>query len=98
MSGRPSPERLGPATSWLSGGLTNLDYKATTPSGTFVIRLFGRDAELLAIDRETEQAATSMAVRRGGDELGRVRWGDIERDGQADAGQVLLELAESGRE
>ena len=82
----------------LSGGLTNLNYKATTPSGTFVIRLFGRDAGLLAIDRETEQAATSMAVRRGGDELGRVRWGDIERDGQADAGQVLLELAESGRE
>jgi len=49
----------------LSGGLTNLNYKATTPSGTFVIRLFGRDAELLAIDRETEQAATSMAAGLG---------------------------------
>jgi len=49
----------------LSGGLTNLNYKATTPSGTFVIRLFGRDAGLLAIDRETEQAATSMAARLG---------------------------------
>jgi hypothetical protein len=49
----------------LSGGITNLNYKATTPSGTFVIRLFGRDSELLAIDRETEQAATSMAARLG---------------------------------
>jgi hypothetical protein len=38
-----------------------------------------------------------VAVRRGGDELGRVRWGDVERDGRADAGQVSLELAESGR-
>jgi thiamine kinase-like enzyme len=49
----------------LSGGITNLNYKATTPSGTFVIRLFGRDSELLAIDRETEQAATSMAAGLG---------------------------------
>jgi hypothetical protein len=38
--------------------------------------------------------SATVAVRRGGDELGRVRWGDVERDGRADAGQVLLELAE----
>jgi len=25
-----------------------------------------------------------------------VRWGDVERDGRADAGQVLLELVEEG--
>src|ERR1700683_711022 len=49
----------------LSGGITNLNSKATTPSGAFVIRLFGRDSELLAIDRETEQAATSMAAQLG---------------------------------
>jgi thiamine kinase-like enzyme len=49
----------------LPGGLTNLNYKATMPAGTFVIRLFGRDAELLAIDRQVEQAATSMAARLG---------------------------------
>ncbi|MGH3184595.1 MAG: hypothetical protein ACRDOE_22190, partial [Streptosporangiaceae bacterium] len=36
-------------------------------------------------------------VRQGDSELGRVRWGDVERDGRADAGQVLLELAEGGR-
>ena len=49
----------------LPGGLTNLNYKATTPGGTYVIRLFGRDAELLAIDRKAEQAAASMAARLG---------------------------------
>ena len=41
--------------------------------------------------------SATVAVRRGDDELGRVRWGDIERDGRADAGRVSLELAESGR-
>ncbi|MGH3298032.1 MAG: CehA/McbA family metallohydrolase, partial [Trebonia sp.] len=41
--------------------------------------------------------SATVAVRRGDDELGRVRWGDVERDGRADAGQVSLELAESGR-
>jgi hypothetical protein len=41
--------------------------------------------------------SATIAVRRGGDELGRVRWGDLERDGRADAGQVILELADSGR-
>ncbi|MEN3264447.1 choline/ethanolamine kinase family protein [Pseudonocardia sp.] len=49
----------------LPGGLTNLNYKATTPGGTYVIRLFGRDAELLAIDRKVERAAGSMAARLG---------------------------------
>ena len=41
--------------------------------------------------------SATVAVRRGGDELGRVRWGDVERDGRAEAGQVALELAENGR-
>ncbi len=41
--------------------------------------------------------SATVAVRRGDDELGRVRWGDVERDGRADAGQVSLELTESGR-
>jgi thiamine kinase-like enzyme len=49
----------------LAGGLTNLNYKATTPGGTYVIRLFGRDGELLAIDRKVERAAASMAARLG---------------------------------
>jgi hypothetical protein len=41
--------------------------------------------------------SATVTVRREGDELGRVRWGDVERDGRADAGQVTLELTESGR-
>ena len=41
--------------------------------------------------------SATVAVRRGEDELGRVRWGDMERDGRAEAGQVSLELTESGR-
>jgi thiamine kinase-like enzyme len=49
----------------LPGGLTNLNYKATTPTGAYVIRLFARDAELLAIDRDAELAAASMAARLG---------------------------------
>ncbi len=31
----------------LPGGITNVNYKASTPDGTYVIRLFGQDAELL---------------------------------------------------
>jgi hypothetical protein len=41
--------------------------------------------------------SATVTVRRGDDELGRVRWGDVERDGRADAGQVSLELTEGGR-
>jgi hypothetical protein len=41
--------------------------------------------------------SATVAVRRGDDQLGRVRWGDVERDGRADVGQVSLELTESGR-
>jgi hypothetical protein len=41
--------------------------------------------------------SATVAVRRGDEELGRVRWGDVERDGRADAGQVSLELVEGGR-
>jgi hypothetical protein len=41
--------------------------------------------------------SATIAVRRDGAELGRVRWGDIARDGRADAGRVSFELAESGR-
>jgi len=41
--------------------------------------------------------SATVTVRRGGDELGRVRWGDVERDGRADTGRVSLELVEDGR-
>jgi hypothetical protein len=41
--------------------------------------------------------SATVAIRRGDDELGRVRWGDVERAGRAEAGQVSLELVEDGR-
>jgi hypothetical protein len=41
--------------------------------------------------------SATITVRRGDDELGRVRWGDVQRDGRADAGRVRLELTENGR-
>jgi len=41
--------------------------------------------------------SATVAVRQGDIELGRVRWGDVERDGRADTGRVTLELAEDGR-
>jgi len=41
--------------------------------------------------------SATLAVRHGGQELGRVRWGDVRRDGRADAGQVSVELVEDGR-
>ena len=41
--------------------------------------------------------SATVAVRRGEDELGRVRWGDVERDGRAEADRVSLELTEGGR-
>lgn len=49
----------------LTGGITNVNFKASTPDGTYVIRLFGRWAELLAIDRANEQEATVMAAGLG---------------------------------
>jgi hypothetical protein len=41
--------------------------------------------------------SATVAVRRGDAELGRVRWGDVERDGRAEAGRMSVELTESGR-
>jgi thiamine kinase-like enzyme len=49
----------------LPGGITNTNYKASTPDGSYVIRLFGQDAELLAINRAHEEQATLMAARLG---------------------------------
>jgi len=42
--------------------------------------------------------SATVAVRQGEDELGRVRWGDVERDGRADTGQAVLELSARGRQ
>ena len=41
--------------------------------------------------------SATVTVRRGDAELAQVRWGDVERDGRADVGQISLKLTESGR-
>jgi thiamine kinase-like enzyme len=49
----------------LDGGLTNRNYKVSTPGGTFVARVFSRGAELLAINRDDEYRNTATAAAAG---------------------------------
>ncbi|MGI9085070.1 MAG: phosphotransferase [Aeromicrobium sp.] len=49
----------------LSGGLTNLNLKVTTPKGVFVARCSRSDTSLLGIDREAEHANTRSAELAG---------------------------------
>src|SRR3954468_13399546 len=49
----------------LAGGLTNTNYKVTTPDGCYVVRISGKDTGLLAIDRENEAHNTRCAAESG---------------------------------
>ena len=49
----------------LSGGLTNRNYKVTTPDGIFVARISSVGAELLAIDRDCEYQNSVTAAAAG---------------------------------
>jgi thiamine kinase-like enzyme len=49
----------------IPGGLTNTNYKVVTDAGAFVIRVFGRDTSLLAIDRENEVHNSIAAAEVG---------------------------------
>jgi len=49
----------------LSGGLTNRNYKVTTPDGTFVARISSGGSELLAIDRDCEYRNSVTAAAAG---------------------------------
>ena len=49
----------------LSGGLTNRNYKVTTPDGTFVARISTDGSELLAIDRDCEYRNSVTAAAAG---------------------------------
>jgi thiamine kinase-like enzyme len=49
----------------LPGGLTNQNFKVTTPDGVFVARLFSDGAELLGIDREHEYRNSVIAAAAG---------------------------------
>jgi thiamine kinase-like enzyme len=49
----------------LTGGLTNTNYKVTSPAGRFVVRISGKDTSLLAIDRANEAHNTIAAAETG---------------------------------
>jgi thiamine kinase-like enzyme len=49
----------------LPGGLTNRNYKVTTPEGTFVARVSSGGSELLAIDRDCEYRNSVTAAAAG---------------------------------
>jgi thiamine kinase-like enzyme len=49
----------------LTGGLTNTNYKVTSPSGRYVVRISHKDSGLLAIDRANETHNTIAAAEAG---------------------------------
>jgi thiamine kinase-like enzyme len=49
----------------LPGGLTNRNYKVTTPDGTFVARISDAGTDLLAIDRDVEYRNSLAAAAAG---------------------------------
>jgi thiamine kinase-like enzyme len=49
----------------LSGGLTNQNFKVTTPDGVFVARVLSHGGELLGIDREREYRNSVIAAAAG---------------------------------
>ncbi len=57
---------LGPAEGEpvaLDGGITNRNFRVQMRGGDVVVRLPGKDTELLGIDRDAERAATESAAR-----------------------------------
>ncbi len=49
----------------LAGGLTNTNLRVTTAAGRFVARISSKDSDLLAIDRDAEDANSRAAARAG---------------------------------
>jgi thiamine kinase-like enzyme len=49
----------------LGGGITNHNFKVEVGGETFVLRIGGKDTELLGIDRHAEEAASRMAASIG---------------------------------
>jgi thiamine kinase-like enzyme len=49
----------------LTGGLTNVNFKVTTPDRTVVVRLSGSDGDLLSIDRDAEHVNSRRAAESG---------------------------------
>ena len=49
----------------LGGGITNRNFKVSVDGGTYVLRIGGRDTELLGIDRRAEHEASLAAAAVG---------------------------------
>ncbi len=49
----------------LGGGITNENYKVTVDGAAYVVRIGGKDTDLLGIDRAVEHAATVAAAAAG---------------------------------
>jgi thiamine kinase-like enzyme len=49
----------------LGGGITNRNFKVSVGDETFVLRIGGKDTELLGIDRRAEHAASRIAAELG---------------------------------
>ncbi|MFI7114400.1 phosphotransferase [Nonomuraea sp. NPDC050227] len=49
----------------LPGGMTNRNYKVTTPDGVYVVRVAASDGSLLGIDKDAEHADSLAAARAG---------------------------------
>ena len=49
----------------LGGGITNHNFKVTVDGGAYVLRIGGRDTELLGIDRRVEHEASLAAAAVG---------------------------------
>jgi thiamine kinase-like enzyme len=49
----------------LGGGITNRNFKVTVGGEAFVLRIGGKDTELLGIDRDAEHAASRIAAGLG---------------------------------
>jgi thiamine kinase-like enzyme len=49
----------------LSGGITNHNFRVTFGRDEYVVRVHGRDTELLGIDREAERLASELAAGMG---------------------------------
>jgi thiamine kinase-like enzyme len=54
-----------PAVEPLGGGITNRNFRIELNGEAFVLRVSGKDTELLGIDREAERAAAEMAASVG---------------------------------
>lgn len=64
---RRVPELSGPirSTEVLEGGLINRTYRLNCDAGSFVVRQFAADSELLGIDRDAEHEASLAAALAG---------------------------------